>query len=457
MKRSTFLLLGLLVAMMAIVYVIKRPGKVEEATYTVPDLKITFTPATIVKIEIEKDKKYVRLERIKNVWKITEPVRNSVDDEAMNQLLGAIGSFRITGLISTNAEKQSIFEVNELGTNLIVTNEDGTSASLVIGKGDPATQLNYVRPASSTSVYLAEGLTSDILNKDANAWRPRTIFKTDPASVQTIVLRRWDDTFSLSKRGDRWYSDETGVPTAMVNALLGQATYLRAEEFVDTALIINRQPELRLQIAGKDVAAMDFYPVDAARSRYFVKSSVNQNIYIVSRAIPAEAYRIANYIVPPTVAAEEPAPQQVIEEKKPRQIVEEKPKVPVSRQPIIVPKEKSQPVVRETSPPAEKPTAEPVVKPLVKTVTKAEPVQKPPERAVVKEVPPAGPAGSPSATAKALEDDGELTVYVVRKGETMEIVAQKFGVTVEDVKRWNSLKSAAVKPGRELYVYVAKK
>jgi LysM repeat protein len=97
------------------------------------------------------------------------------------------------------------------------------------------------------------------------------------------------------------------------------------------------------------------------------------------------------------------------------------------------------------------------VEPIGKPLVKAEAPLKTPERVPVKDAPPVATQTGPSPTAKALEDEGELTVYVVRKGETMEVIAQKFGVTVEDVKRWNSLKSAAVKPGRELYVYVIKK
>lgn len=42
--------------------------------------------------------------------------------------------------------------------------------------------------------------------------------------------------------------------------------------------------------------------------------------------------------------------------------------------------------------------------------------------------------------------------YKVRKGDTLITVADRFGVSVEDLRRWNHLSSNAVKPGRTLTV-----
>jgi len=42
--------------------------------------------------------------------------------------------------------------------------------------------------------------------------------------------------------------------------------------------------------------------------------------------------------------------------------------------------------------------------------------------------------------------------YTVRRGDTLITVADRFGVSVEDLRRWNHLSSNAVKPGRTLMV-----
>jgi membrane-bound lytic murein transglycosylase D len=43
-------------------------------------------------------------------------------------------------------------------------------------------------------------------------------------------------------------------------------------------------------------------------------------------------------------------------------------------------------------------------------------------------------------------------VYHPRRGDTLVTIADRFGVTVQQLRRWNNLRSSAVEPGRSLYV-----
>jgi membrane-bound lytic murein transglycosylase D len=55
---------------------------------------------------------------------------------------------------------------------------------------------------------------------------------------------------------------------------------------------------------------------------------------------------------------------------------------------------------------------------------------------------PVAPASTPSRTA----------MYHALKGDTLVTVADRFGVTVDQLKRWNHLKTTAIPPGHGLYV-----
>lgn len=57
---------------------------------------------------------------------------------------------------------------------------------------------------------------------------------------------------------------------------------------------------------------------------------------------------------------------------------------------------------------------------------------------------PVAPASSPSSARTAM--------YRARKGDTLVTVADRFGVTVDQLKRWNRLNTTALTPGRSLYV-----
>jgi membrane-bound lytic murein transglycosylase D len=57
---------------------------------------------------------------------------------------------------------------------------------------------------------------------------------------------------------------------------------------------------------------------------------------------------------------------------------------------------------------------------------------------------PVTPASSPSSAGTA--------TYRARKGDTLVTVADRFGVTVDQLKRWNHLNSTVIAPGHHLYV-----
>ncbi len=44
------------------------------------------------------------------------------------------------------------------------------------------------------------------------------------------------------------------------------------------------------------------------------------------------------------------------------------------------------------------------------------------------------------------------TVYNARRGDTLVTIADRFGITVQQLRRWNHLSGSAVRPGRRLYV-----
>ncbi|MCS7004079.1 MAG: LysM peptidoglycan-binding domain-containing protein [Cytophagales bacterium] len=48
---------------------------------------------------------------------------------------------------------------------------------------------------------------------------------------------------------------------------------------------------------------------------------------------------------------------------------------------------------------------------------------------------------------------GAVRYHIVRKGETLSRIAQKYGVSIAQLKVWNQLRSSYIKPGRQLVIY----
>jgi LysM repeat protein len=47
---------------------------------------------------------------------------------------------------------------------------------------------------------------------------------------------------------------------------------------------------------------------------------------------------------------------------------------------------------------------------------------------------------------------GTVKTHTVKKGETLSSISRKYGCTVNDLKKWNNLKSNTVKVGQKLKI-----
>lgn len=396
MKRTSYIILAGLLVVVAVTYFITSPTDTEEVTFQAPDIQLTLDPAKIIKIEVNRAGRFMRLERIVGVWRVTVPVNYIADDEAINQLIDGMAKFRLLGLVSTNPEKQNVFQVNEQGTTLIMTDEEGKTISLVVGKSAPNPKQSYVRPMTAGSVYIAQGLLPEHVNRDLRDWRQRTIYRTDVENVQVVTIKSGGEKFALKRRDNRWVAEGKTVPTKIMKEAIAELTYVRAEDFIDTALIITNAPKFQVEVMGDGLVRMDFYSQPGGRD--ILKTSGSSSLFVVSRNLSQKVQSIVDELTRPPEVTEAPS-----------------------------------------MPPEPKPTtAQPA------TQTQA-----------AKETRPTMTTTQPFAGS--IEESGVLTIHTVKRGETLASIAQQYNVTVDQIKKWNLLEKPTVPPGSELYVFVKKK
>ncbi|HTK81291.1 MAG TPA: DUF4340 domain-containing protein [Bacteroidota bacterium] len=510
MNRSTVLLIVLLLVIGAIVWFLIPSDKEREISDSSPDVAIHIDSASVVKLEIQHAPKLILLENIGGKWTITAPARYQADPVSVTRLIGGLSRFKIGSLISSNPEKQHLFQVDTGGTHIIVTERSGKSTSLVIGKMGPSFSEVYFRVPTSKDVYLGEGVDSWSVNKDLKEWRDKTIFAQPAEAIRSLTLNVKGKEYDFHKDSTSWKSGDRTVETSEINPLLTTLANLRADDFVDTAMKFQAQPAT-IGVQGAENISLTLYPVLPDSSKYIVQTSTSAQLYSIGKFTaqqllnpvehaagrPAPAPSITQASRPPEkkpVAAKE----EMKEEKKPEKTAEKAPEKtaektePPKEEPKVVPspfggkktqpsqsliipkKEVAPPPVVETAPAKKtgKQASPSFNKP--KTETQADrtnqqqaqqqqsqqqvqqqthqPTQQPPQQPARQ--PAAKPA--PKSNSSSSDDEGDLTVHTVKKGETMQSIARFYGVTVEQILKWNLLKSISVKPGQELYVYIRK-
>ena len=107
---------------------------------------------------------------------------------------------------------------------------------------------------------------------------------------------------------------------------------------------------------------------------------------------------------------------------------------------------------RTSSPPPSRPAAKAKAKPKPKAETKPAPTIAPGKKPAAK-----APLRPPKKRAATSKTTTEKLVYVVKRGDTLFTIAQRYKVRTSDLRRWNRMKkSDTLKAGKRLTIYITK-
>jgi len=457
MNRSTILLIALLIILAVITYFLLPSEKEREASYKLPTISLKVDSASVIKIEIKQPSSSIVMENVGGTWMITSPHPSSADPAAVANFLNSLSKFKVGSLISSNPDKQRLFQVDSAGTLLHITDRSGKIVSMIVGKMGPSFSEIYFRLPDSKDVYLGEGIDSWTINKNVKDWRDKSIVHIPAESMKEITITAGSKMYRFNNDSSGWRLGDKSVETSEMNPLLNTLSNLRADDFVDTVAEIKSKP-ITIDLKSMENISLSLYPTLPDSTHYFVKSSRSQQTYVVNKWTVQQLFKPIGKPLPVSApvqqVAETPKKEPVISPKKEPEVqpitVTTPTKKPITKEPVSETKKleegkKQIPTSSQPAKPSQAETKKPVAKP--KQTTPA-----------IKTTPPSAEPTKTKAepTKQAIEDEGELTVHTVAKGETMTTIAKKYNVTTEQILKWNLLKTIAVKPGQELYIYVRK-
>lgn len=283
MKKRNIYLIAVFVILFAITLFMILPTEDRIASYTLDESLFTIDSGKVNKISIRKFQSNITFEKIGAEWKLTQPVNYKADQEAVFSLLSSASKLKIGSLISANPEKQTLFQVDTItGTELKFQDLKGNVAALIVGKMGPSYLDSYIRSVNSNDVYLAEGLSSWIINKEVRDWRDKTIYQTNKDSLKQLIFEFQKEKFLIEKFDNKWVIEGDSIETTKIEPLLSTLSNFRAEDFVDNELTLPQQ-QLKLDISADKKSSLVFYPMPPDSSRYWVVGSSSPQIFIVSK------------------------------------------------------------------------------------------------------------------------------------------------------------------------------
>jgi hypothetical protein len=296
MKRSSlYSLLALGVLAIAAFYALNREGEVS-STGEPENMLVDYDSAAVDKLEISSPTASVVLEKQAGVWMLTSPLRYKADESAVASAVGKGRTIGLTSVISTNPEKQHLFQVDSTGTFVKVYERGTAKAAFYVGKASSSFSETFVRVDGSSEVQLANEALAHYFHKQPKDWRDKTIFKVDEGSIKSIRFRYGDTTFALSLQDSLWRVEKDSANQTAVQQLLTAVANIQSDAFIDSSLTAIPKLTAVLQVEGTEIR---FFKKDD--TKYLVQTSQSPQWFELQNWRTTNLLKRKKDLLPPSV------------------------------------------------------------------------------------------------------------------------------------------------------------
>jgi len=292
MKKPLYVLLGILLVFVIIYFLLVQkekktfsPGKVENF--------LQLDSALVDRIEFGKFDTRLVFQKTNQQWQIVQPDSFRADNNAIGQLLSTASHLEVGEVISSNKQKQFLFQVDSLqGTRLDFFAGENQLASLVMGKMSSDYLHAYLRKTNSDDVYLAKGYFTQLANQKVDQWKDRKIFTFDPTQINEIELSKGEDKFRLTREDTLWqlsqfpYQKSSVADGKVVENYITTLASMRADDFArkpEIEEIDFQRPQLVLKLSFLDGHEEKLFATRKHKedNRYFVKTNQDKSVFVL--------------------------------------------------------------------------------------------------------------------------------------------------------------------------------
>lgn len=279
MKRNTIYSIIVLISLAILTFfALNREGEVS-STGSSGQMLVDYDSTSVDKLEVVSPTGSIILEKQAGTWMLTAPIKYKADETAATSAVGKGRKIELTSLVSTNPEKQKLFQVDSSGTLVKVYEKGSPKAAFRIGKASSSFTETYVRLEGSNEVQLTNEMISSYFNKQSKDWRNKTIFKIDEDKIRNVRFQYGDTTFTLSMQDSLWRIAKDSASQTAVKPLLSALANIQTDEFIDSALMAMPKLTAIIEVEGTQI-------------RFFKKDDTK---YLVQTSQSAQWFELQNW------------------------------------------------------------------------------------------------------------------------------------------------------------------
>ncbi|HMK39726.1 MAG TPA: DUF4340 domain-containing protein [Bacteroidota bacterium] len=275
MTKNTRILAGVLAALIVVAYLVMQRQGESSIPESSGKMLVDFDSASVDKIEIRSPNGEAVIERQGGVWMVSSPVHYRADDATVGSALSSGRRMEIRGLVSSNPQKRSLFQVDSSGTMVRVFEHGAEKTTFWIGKPSPSYTETYVRREGSDDVYIASGMFASTFSRRASEWRDKTIFRTEQDAIAAVTLRFGDTTVALVRQDSVWKIGDDIARSEAVKSFTGALANFQADDFVDSTVQAMPALTVQIEVGGTQLR---FYKLKEG-DRYYVQSSATPQMF----------------------------------------------------------------------------------------------------------------------------------------------------------------------------------
>jgi hypothetical protein len=239
---------------------------------------VSYDSAAIDRIEIISGGSTTTLQKEGNIWMMTEPMRAAAESKLVQDAIGKGRSLRVHGLVSSNPQKQAMFQVDSTATLIRICEKENVRAAFRLGKPGTTYTETYVRREGDNDVYLIDGMIVPTFARQPRDWRDKAILSLTPGKIHTVQFHYGrDTTFTLALHDSIWRVDGEPATDNAVREFLASLAAFQSDDFVDTTLSTLPPLAAMLDVDGTQIG---FHRAPGA-NMYTVITSRSTQVYTV--------------------------------------------------------------------------------------------------------------------------------------------------------------------------------
>lgn len=286
-KTSPIYILLVLFLILVIGWIVLETPRGEE-----PAVKLlfpNFETEEVVKIQIkEPEEEYVIVKGEKE-WLLANLDNFPAEKESVENVLNKIKDLKEGEVVSTNSEKQDVYEVNEKGIQVLAYNgSEEELANFFVGKRGLIWPSQYLRINDSSKVMMIPENLGEIFDRSKKDWKDKTILALEMGKIVELKIQWEEETVTFKRVEDKWIIGDKEANTDKLNPLLSAISDFRASGFgaaedydfesgsglTQIHVVLNTGEGFYVKAVKKDETA----------NEYGVKTSLKETVYKLGKA-----------------------------------------------------------------------------------------------------------------------------------------------------------------------------